>query len=393
MIGADITDIRRIAEAIKNERFLQRVFTLSEREYAYSKHDPVQTLAGMYAAKEAVAKLSGKGLSGFSLTDIEIAHTESGAPQVNLCGKAKELFGVKVQVSISHEKEYAFAVASFEPVEFKSVLPGKEITDGDFELRKRERFTHKGNYGRVYVIGGSSFMIGAPLICAEAAVKSGAGLTTLCVPHSLLSAYQSRVKEVMLFGMPDADGKMKFDEESLGEICKKADVIAIGMGMGQNPNLKEILRFLLLNHKGTLVCDADAINTLAKFPELFDNERVCRNLILTPHVGEYERLSKALNVESVSEAALKTGTVIACKSAYTLVTDGVTDYKITSGCAAMAKGGSGDTLAGIIAAYSCRMTALEATALACHYFGRCGEKAALIKGENAVTASDIINCL
>ncbi len=393
MIGADIVEIRRIEEAIKSERFLQRVFTRSERDYALSKGNKAQTLAGVFAAKEAVAKLSGKGLRGYIFTDIEIAHTVSGAPYVIMSDKVRGLFDGEISVSISHEKDYAFAVASYEPCEFSPVLPGKEICDEDLKLLPRKRSTHKGDYGRVYVIGGSPKMIGAPLICAEAAVRSGAGLTTLCVPASLLFAYQSRVKEIMLKGLPDANGKLIFDETAMNEICDKADAIVIGMGLGANAELSSVLKYLLNNFTGTLVCDADAINALAKEPDLFAIERKGVKLILTPHVGEFKRLANALNINSVSDIALATDAVVACKSAYTLVTDGVTEYKITSGCAAMAKGGSGDTLAGIIAAYSCRTVPLEATALACHYFGRCGERAAVIKGENAVTASDIIDIL
>lgn len=392
MIGADIVDIRRIAKAIESEAFFKRVFTDGERAYAQSKHNSVQTLAGIFAAKEAVAKLSGRGIRGFSLTDIEIVHSDLGAPEVKLYGKAKELFSSPVYVSISHEKDYAFAVATFDGNMVKLVMPGKEITDDDLKLLPRQRFTHKGDYGRVYVIGGSSLMIGAPLICAEAAVRSGAGLTTLCVPSSLLDAYRARVKEIMLCGIADIGGEMTFDKDTLNAICTKADAIIMGMGVGKNLFMPDIISFIMENFGGTLVCDADAINILAENPHLLKKERKC-SLILTPHIGEFNRLKAAMGLDNAEDCALNMDAVIACKSAYTLITDGITSYKVTSGTAAMAKGGSGDTLAGIIGAYACRTTPLEATALACHYFGRCGEKAVSIKGENAVIASDIINCL
>ena len=392
MIGADVVDIKRIARAIQSEHFLTSVFTQSERLYAQAKHNPQETLAGIFAAKEAVAKLSGKGVRGYRLTDIEILHTHLGAPEVVLYGKAKELFFGEVFVSISHEKDYAFAVATTIRQSFGPVLPGKEITDGDFELFRRERFTHKGDYGRVYVMGGSPHMIGAPLLTAEAAARSGAGLTTLCVPKSLLGAYQSRVKEIMLFGVSDLDGIVNFDEQALAVIASKADVIVMGMGMGNNPRLPEIINNLFLHFGGTLVCDADAINAISYNPELLDVERKC-TLVLTPHVGEFDRLKRAVGVDEVQDCALKIGAIIACKSAHTVVSDGITTYKVTSGHAAMAKGGSGDALAGIIGAYLCRTVALDATVLACHYFGRCGERAAQNKGENAVIASDVISYL
>lgn len=391
MIGADVIKISRIKRALQSERFATRVFTEAEREYANSKTDLCQTYAGIYAAKEAIAKLSGKGIKG-PLTDIEITHSQEGAPKVSLKGKIKELFSGDVYVSISHDGDYAFAVATTFAQSVTPVLPGKEIVDGDIELFKRDRFTHKGDYGRVYVIGGSPLMIGAPFMCAQAAVRAGAGLTTLCVAHSLLTAYQARVKEIMLLDINDENGYQLFDEVALKSVVKKADSIAIGMGMGKNDNLIKTLEYLFINFDGIVICDADGINALARDAELLTKERKCK-LILTPHVGEFERLKLALNARSVEEAALKCNAVIACKSAYTVISDGIKTYKVTSGCAAMAKGGSGDALAGIIAAYVCRTNPLEATAFACHYFGRSGEKAAKQKGENAVTATDIIESL
>lgn len=389
MIGADIVEIKRIAEAINSARFLARVFTPDECAYCRKKARPAESFAGIYAAKEAVAKVSGKGIIG-PLTDIEIVHSALGAPEVVLHGKMAEIVKEKVFVSVSHDGEYAFAVASVSQEDFAPVLPGKEIEDGDLDLLPRRRFTHKGDYGRVYVIGGSEFMVGAPLICAEAAVRSGAGLTTLCVPNSLIRAYQSRVKEIMLLGLDDE--KSACDIEALSTICNKANAVIMGMGMGNSAVVPEIIRFIMNNFEGTLVCDADAVNALSRHAELLVSDRKCK-LILTPHVGEFGRLAEALKIEDVQQMALETGAVIAKKSAYTVVTDGITTYKITSGCAAMAKGGSGDALAGIIGAYACRTTPLNAAALAAHYFGRCGEKAAAVKGENAVTATDIINCL
>lgn len=392
MIGADVVDIRRIKSALESERFKMRVFTKNEQAYAEKQCNPYQSYAAMYAAKEAVAKLSGKGIRGFALTDIEVVHNDLGAPEVALHGNAQKLFDGNVYVSLSHERDYAFAVASYSFVDSRPILPGITITDGDLELLPRFRFTHKGDYGRVYVIGGNGFMVGAPLITAEAAVRAGAGLTTLCVAQSMLDAYRPRVKEIMLKGLRDDGGTISFDEESLSEISSKADVIVMGMGMGANPSLPAILEWLFSNYNGLLVCDADAINALASSRALCEQNKKC-TLVLTPHMGEYQRIQKALGTDSVSESATKLGAVIACKSAYTIISDGITDYNVTSGCAAMAKGGSGDALAGIIAAYLCRTTPLQATALACHYFGRCGQRAAAIKGENAVTASDIIACL
>lgn len=379
MIGVDIVKIARIAEALKSARFVERIFTSSERSHAGER---AQTFAGIYAAKEAVFKLSGKGIVG-SFTDIEICYSEDGAPFAKLCGKIGELLGEQVCVSISHDGEYAVAVASHERSDCVPVLLGKEVTDADMALLARRRFTHKGDYGRVYVVGGSSNYVGAPLISAEAAVRAGAGLTTLCVRTEFLPAYRERVKEIMLLGLSGCDKPV------LDTIIAKANCIVIGMGMDKS-DATDILEYIFERYDGTVVCDAEAINALCS-PLIFRERK--NKLILTPHVGEFERLASFVGIRDVEDLALKINAVIAKKSAYTVVTDGLETYKITSGCAAMAKGGSGDALSGIIGAYACRLTPLMAASLGCHYFGRCGEKAALIKGENAVLASDIINCL
>ena len=112
MLGTDIIEIRRIKEAAQKESFLAGVYTPAEREY-YSAHgNKAETLAGMFCAKEAVAKALGTGFCGFRPNDVEILHTETGAPYVRLMGKAKKLFPhVRLEISVSHCNEYATAVA------------------------------------------------------------------------------------------------------------------------------------------------------------------------------------------------------------------------------------------------------------------------------------------
>ena len=112
MIGTDIIEIERVAESAKNESFYKGVFTDCERAY-YDEHGKrAEILAGLFSAKEAVAKALGTGFSGFRPCDIEIFHTPEGAPKVRLLGRAKEKFpSAEVEVSISHCKAYATAVA------------------------------------------------------------------------------------------------------------------------------------------------------------------------------------------------------------------------------------------------------------------------------------------
>lgn len=112
MIGTDIIEIERVKKSSQNESFLKGVFTDAEREYYVTHGSKAETLAGMFCAKEAVAKALCSGFTGFRPSDIEILHTGVGAPTVGLRGKASELFpGVKLEISISHCELYATAVA------------------------------------------------------------------------------------------------------------------------------------------------------------------------------------------------------------------------------------------------------------------------------------------
>ena len=108
MIGVDVCLISRIARAIGNERFVERVFTQGEREYC-------DGYAGIYAAKEAVVKALGAGITDFNFHDVEITHGKNGAPKVALHGEAEKFAdGAKLHVSISHDGDNATAVCMAE---------------------------------------------------------------------------------------------------------------------------------------------------------------------------------------------------------------------------------------------------------------------------------------
>ncbi len=113
-VGCDIIEISRIEKAIEKENFLTHCFTEREIEYFNMKHNRAESIAAGFAAKEAVSKALGTGISGFSLTDIEILHKENGRPYVNLTGGALKIadnLGGKVSISMSHSKDIAMAYA------------------------------------------------------------------------------------------------------------------------------------------------------------------------------------------------------------------------------------------------------------------------------------------
>ncbi len=115
-IGNDILEIERLRSAIqKNSKFLTRIYTEKELEYYKKKGEKIETLAGMFCVKEAVSKALGTGFEGFAFTDIEILRNENKKPYVLLYNKAKDIFdelgGVNINISISHSRYYAQAVA------------------------------------------------------------------------------------------------------------------------------------------------------------------------------------------------------------------------------------------------------------------------------------------
>lgn len=272
---------------------------------------------------------------------------------------------------------------------------GKILCDDDARLPHRKNVSHKGTYGKVRIIGGSDVMPGAPLMCFESAVaasRCGAGLVTLCVPSSEKAAYQSRVKETMLCFLPDENGKLKFDENALAAAVEGADAVAVGCGMGRGKYAEDIVRYLLNIYKGTLILDADALNAVSSDVDML----LCHagKLILTPHVVEFARLNKNSGgdyVEDIKNFAKRYDCVIAVKSATTVISDGKEIFYNVTGSPALSKGGSGDVLAGMVAAFACVLPPLAAVKAACYHFGLAGERAAKRLGSvTSVLASDVI---
>ncbi len=265
--------------------------------------------------------------------------------------------------------------------------------DGDFKPFKRNASAHKGTAGRVFVIGGCGNMIGAPLLAgaaAHAAYLNGAGTVTVCVPAIHRAATSARVAMAMMKYLPDtADGYVKFDKKSLDEIISRATAIDIGMGMGATPDLKKIVNYICENFCGTLIIDADALNAI-KNDYGFLKSAKCK-IILTPHVGEFRRLTgmQAI-VENAFEFAENTCVTLVLKSATTIITDGNEIRLNIAGTPAMAKGGMGDVLGGCIAALSCSYSPIDAASVACYRNGMGAERAVSAYAKTMLTAKDVL---
>ncbi|MDE7464056.1 MAG: NAD(P)H-hydrate dehydratase, partial [Clostridiales bacterium] len=265
--------------------------------------------------------------------------------------------------------------------------------DTDFKAYKRKRNAHKGTNGRIFVIGGCATMVGAPVLAgaaAHAASLNGAGTTTVCVPAVNRVALASRSALSMMKFLPDTvDGFIRFDETALDEIIEKADAIDVGMGMGNAPDLKRIIEYLCANYDKTLVIDADGINAIKNDYGFLKDSRA--KIILTPHVGEFKRLTgMEATEENARSLAKELGVIVVLKFDTTVIPDGNEVRMNLAGTPALAKGGSGDVLGGCIAALSRSFSPLDAATVACYRNGLGAERAVSSYAELMLTPKEFL---
>ena len=228
-----------------------------------------------------------------------------------------------------------------------------------FPLRKTN--AHKGDFGRVLIVGGSTGMSGAVALAGLAALHTGSGLVRLAVPESIHSVVAGFAPEYMTIPLPeDSRGRLKFHaREELLHHAKNADVVAIGPGMGRSIEMDALVRFLNKTISKPMIFDADALNALASLgPQsvLQQLRQAAGFRILTPHPGEFARLTGIPvseqdedRTKQASGFAQRTKTVLVLKGHHTVVVDDKETYVNTTGNPGMAVGGSGDVLTGVIA--------------------------------------------
>lgn len=225
--------------------------------------------------------------------------------------------------------------------------PHYYITKSDLQplLKQRAKFSHKGKYGHALLVAGAYGKMGASVIAAKACLRSGAGMLTVQTPKKGIDILQTSIPEAMV--NPDAN------EELISELpnMDKITAVGIGPGIGTEAVTESVIK-KLLNYTLPIVFDADAINILANNKTWLSF--LAPDTILTPHVKEFDRLTqKHINdferLESAKQFAIKHRCILVLKSAYTqtVMPDGNVFFNST-GNAGLAKGGSGDTLTGII---------------------------------------------
>lgn len=272
-------------------------------------------------------------------------------------------------------------------------------------LPKRPPRSNKGTFGRVLAVAGSKNMAGAALFCAQAAYCTGCGLVKIYTEETNRIILQSALPEAILSTYEetaDAKGakeaqKVKALQQSLADAVNWADIIILGPGIGRSKQAYAAVEQVLLTADVPVVADADALNILAENLNLLRSASA--KLILTPHPGEMARLCKKPIPEiqntmrqTAEEFASQYHLVCVLKDAVTVTASASGTCLNTTGCSAMAKGGSGDVLTGVIAALAAQgMEPEEAARMGVYIHGLAGEAAARQKGSYSVLARDLID--
>ena len=260
-------------------------------------------------------------------------------------------------------------------------------------FKPRQAFSHKGNFGHALLLAGSQGKMGAAVLAARACVRSGSGLVTCCVPSKGDMIMQIAVPEAMC--IDDSSGTMltQFPED-----MEKYQVVGVGPGIGKADETVQMIKRLITTVQSPLVIDADALNILSENQELL--ALLPSETILTPHPKEFERLfgktsSEFERIELASKKARELNVVIVVKGHHTLIAapDGEMYFNNT-GNSGMAKGGSGDTLTGIITSLAGqKYAAKDAAMLGVYLHGLAGDIAAGRHSEEAMLPSDLSDCL
>ncbi len=264
----------------------------------------------------------------------------------------------------------------------------------------RKHFSHKGTYGYTALIGGSFRYSGAVRLAAmaNAAMRAGAGVVRLCAPRSLCGRMMPEILEATLFPLDEDAGNMVFRESEFREALRGTRTAAFGMGAGLTAETEKAVAFLLEAYEGTLILDADGLNALAAIG-IRRLAGAVPQVILTPHIGEFTRLSGKTAeeilrapVQLAEDFAREYGVTLLLKGPGTVVTDGQETRIADRGSPGMATAGSGDVLSGILAAVAALHPEqpVRAAAGAAWINGRAGEIAAEQTGEVSMTAGNTI---
>lgn len=278
-----------------------------------------------------------------------------------------------------------------EPVDYSFTINQKT------EIKKRPKNSHKGTFGTALIICGSYGMAGAAILCARAALRSGVGIAKVVACESI---YQT-----LTLGVPEAVC-IPVKQNSLGTLTselppqkafKKTTAVLFGCGVGLNPDTETLLKNLIKTVTVPFVIDADGINALASSIDILKNSKV--PVILTPHPAEMARLCKTTvrevegnRIEIAKNFATKYNCFVVLKGANTIIASPNGEICVNAnGNPALAKGGSGDALAGVIVSLLAQgLPTFEAVKTAVYLHSEAADKALDKRNEYSILASDII---
>jgi len=273
----------------------------------------------------------------------------------------------QVDISIPPDLAKDVPVELAEAAEMRALLPPRPFA------------SNKGTYGHLVVLAGSEGKTGAATLTSEGALRTGAGLVTLGIPASLNDILEIKITEAMTLPLPEAENARALGRKALQPLqnfLEHKTAVALGPGLGTHPETEELVRHLARHLPLPLVIDADGVNVLAGDPELFKDAAGPR--VLTPHPGEMARFLgttvpevQADRLRTAREVAARTQAVVVLKGAQTLVADPRGWASVNStGNPALASGGTGDVLTGLIGGFlSQKLTPWDAARLGVYLHG------------------------
>lgn len=308
-------------------------------------------------------------------------------PGRDMCGNISV-----IDISAPHHVGESIGVQTFllEHEDIQSMLPF------------RPPAAHKGTFGRVLFLAGSTGMTGAAFLASTASLRVGCGLTILGIPRSLNSIMESKATEVMTKPLPETDsGSLSLNgEKEILKLVEWADVVGLGPGISTQRETGELIRRLADKIQKPLIIDADGLNNFQGYTDIFKNRK--GDLILTPHYGELSRLMgipideiEKNRIEIAQQAAMEWNCVLVLKGAATLVADPDGNVFINpTGNSGMATAGSGDVLTGMITGFLAqKATLVNAASLGVYIHGLAGDLYLEEFEERSLLAGDLLDMI
>lgn len=290
-------------------------------------------------------------------------------------------------------KQIGIPAEAFQTIELYPILDKHMVHT---YLPKRYAHSHKGTYGKALLVGGSTSMHGAITLCAKSMLRSGVGMLTLFIPNTITSIIAMKMEECMLLENEADNGFFSSSApQKLNQCISSYDTVIIGNGLGRSESCMELVKTVLASQK-PCVMDGDAIFALANHLDLLKQHT--SPIVITPHPKEMGYLT-GKSVEEimkdpfaiVKEFAATYHVIVVLKDQYTYISDGRKVYVNTCGNHALAKGGSGDVLCGVIAGlFAQSKDALHASICGVYVHATCAQQLLKREDGNSILPSDLI---